>query len=97
MTSASTAGEAEAVKQAEKVAARVAAAAAAGRGCSLLATAHQACCPRSEMSPWLAAGCISSRRLLSIVMSRLRDTEGDVHAWPCGVPMAPLKFDIEAE
>ena len=81
MTSASTAGEAEAVKQAEKVAARVAAAAAAGRGCSLQAVAHQACCPASQMSPWLAAGCISSRRLLSIILSRLQDTKGDAHAW----------------
>ncbi|KAK9865571.1 hypothetical protein WJX84_002250 [Apatococcus fuscideae] len=68
-------GEAEAVKQAEKVAASVAAAAAAGRGCSLQAALQKACCPRSDMSPWLSAGCISSRRLLSILLSRLQDTD----------------------
>ncbi len=70
------AGEAEAVKQAERVAARVAAAATAGRGCGMHISAPAACCPRSEMSAWLSAGCISSRRLLHVLTSRLQDNEG---------------------
>ena len=71
-----SAGEAEAVKQAEQVAARVAATASAGKGCGMHSAAHAACCPRSEMSAWLTAGCISSRRLLSIVTARLQDSQG---------------------
>ncbi|KAK9865772.1 hypothetical protein WJX84_005832 [Apatococcus fuscideae] len=69
-------GEAEAMKQAEKVAASVAAAAAASRGCGLPSAAQAVPCPRSEMSPWLSAGCISSRRLLSILQAALQCKDG---------------------
>lgn len=90
----SAAGEAEAVRQAEKVAASVAAAAAAGRGCCLQAVAQRTCCPRSDMSPWLSAGCISPRRLLSILLARLQDTEGPLWTPPPPLSLALCHFCI---